>query len=156
MLPHELCVRLSNASMARHRYVPLAPTKQHLSLLGLLLSHGFISSVSYGSTSTSSSTTPDPASYKEARLSERRVWAELKYRSDRPVLSKMSLVSQPSRRVFMDKDQVMRFVKGGRVKFVPGLTLGEVALVETKNGEWMEGREAIRKGLGGEVVARVG
>ncbi|GAA5962088.1 hypothetical protein JCM3765_005517 [Sporobolomyces pararoseus] len=155
MLPHELCARLTNASLARHRYVPLAPTKQHLSLLSLLLSHGFISSVSYGSTDTSSATTPNPASFSEARICDKRVWAELKYRQDRPVLNKMRLVSHPSRRIFMDKDEIRRFVKGSRVKFVPGLTLGEVALVESKEG-FIEGREAVRRGLGGEVIARVG
>ncbi|GAA5872670.1 hypothetical protein JCM16303_004599 [Sporobolomyces ruberrimus] len=155
MLPHELCARLTNASLARHRYVPLAPTKQHLSLLSLLLSHGFISSVSYGSTDTSSATTPNPSSFSTARLSEKRVWAELKYRQDRPILSKMRLVSHPSRRIFMDKDEMRRFVKGSRVKFVPGLNLGEVAFVESNQG-FVEGREAVRRGLGGEVIARVG
>lgn len=155
MLPHDLCARLTNASMARHRYVPLLPTKQHMSLLSLLLSHGFISSMSYGSTSTSAVTKPDPVSFQEARPSEKRVWAEMKYRQDRPVLNKMQLVSNPSRRVFMDKVEVARFVKGARVKFVPGLTLGEVALIHSRAG-WVEGREAVRRGLGGEVIARVG
>ncbi|ORY85406.1 ribosomal protein S8 [Leucosporidium creatinivorum] len=155
MLPHELCARLTNASLARHRYVPLSPTKQHLSILSLLLSQGFISSVSYGSTSTSPTTLPDPASFVDARVSEKRVWAELKYRSERPVLNKMSLVSHPSRRVFMDKDEVARFVKGARVKFVPGLVLGEIAMIHSRKG-WVEGREAVRRGLGGEVIARVG
>lgn len=56
----------------------------------------------------------------------------------------------------MSADELVRFVKGGRVKFVPGLTLGEVCLLQTKGGVWMEGREAIRKGLGGEMIARVG
>lgn len=154
-LPHELCARLSNASLARHRFVPLQPTKQHLSLLSLLLSHGFISSLSYGSTSSSSSTPPDPSSFREARISDQRVWAELKYRAERPVLEKMSLVSHPSKRVFMDKDEIKRFVQGARVKFVPGLVLGEVALINSRFG-WMEGREAVRRGVGGEVIARVG
>jgi len=79
----------------------------------------------------------------------------LKYRQDRPVLNKMRLVSHPSRRIFMDKDEIRRFVKGSRVKFVPGLTLGEVALVMSGEG-FVEGREAVRRGLGGEVIARVG
>lgn len=154
MLPHELCARLSNASLARHRYVPLPPTKQHLSLLSLLLSHGFISSVTYGTSATSSSVPPIPGDFPTARISEQRVWAELKYRNDRPVLNKMSLVSNPSRRVFMDSEEIKRFVRGSRVKFVPGLGLGEVAFVNSRMG-WVEGREAVRKGLGGEVIARV-
>lgn len=55
----------------------------------------------------------------------------------------------------MDKDEVERFVKGSRVKFVKGLEVGELALVFSERG-WVEGREAVRRGLGGEVVARVG
>jgi ribosomal protein S8 len=55
----------------------------------------------------------------------------------------------------MDKDEVSRFVQGSRVKFVPGLVLGEVALIHGPSG-WMEGREAVRRGQGGEVIARVG
>jgi ribosomal protein S8 len=70
-------------------------------------------------------------------------------------LNKMSLVSHPSRKVYMDKDEIRRFVRGSRVKFVPGLGLGEVALVSS-GSEFVEGREAIRRGLGGEVIARVG
>jgi ribosomal protein S8 len=155
MLPFDLCARLSNASMARHRWVPVQPTRQHLSILSLLLAHGFISSVSYGSTNTSSVSPPDPTSYVSARPSERRVWAELKYRNDRPVLRKMSPVSMPSRRIVLDKDEIRRFVKGSRVKFVRGLNLGEVALVANDKGIF-EGRDAIRQGLGGEVLARVG
>lgn len=155
MLPHELCARLSNASLARHRFVPLPPTAQHLSLLSLLLSHGFLSSLSYGSTNTSATAPPDPASFAPARVADRRVWAELKYRQERPVLNKMSLVSHPSRRVFMDAEEVRRFVRGSRVKFVPGLGLGEVCLINSRMG-WVDGREAVKRGLGGEVIARVG
>ncbi|KAM0793067.1 hypothetical protein ACM66B_000553 [Microbotryomycetes sp. NB124-2] len=156
MLPHELCARLTNASLARHRFVPIQPTRQHLSLLSLLLSHGFISSMSYGSLTSSSSTTePVPSTFGESRLNDQKVWAQLKFRNDRPVLNKMKLVSTPSRRVFMDPKEVARFVKGARVKFVPGLGLGEVALIKSREG-WIEGREAVRRGLGGEVVARVG
>ncbi|GAA6000487.1 mitochondrial 37S ribosomal protein uS8m MRPS8 [Rhodotorula paludigena] len=155
MLPHELCARLTNASLARHRWVPLAPTKQHLSLLSLLLAHGFISSVSYGSTNTSAAAPPDPASFTTARLADKRVWAQLKYRADQPVLNKMRLVSHPSRRVFMDASEIRRFVRGSRVKFVPGLGLGELALIASNEG-FVEGREAVRRGLGGEVIARVG
>lgn len=55
----------------------------------------------------------------------------------------------------MEPGEVERFVKGSRVKFVPGLELGEVALIQSREG-WVEGREAVRRGLGGEVVARVG
>lgn len=56
----------------------------------------------------------------------------------------------------MDKDEVSRFVQGSRVKFVPGLVLGEVALVHSTTAGWLEGREAVRRGVGGEVIARVG
>ncbi|KAI5477628.1 hypothetical protein MNV49_006115 [Pseudohyphozyma bogoriensis] len=155
MLPHELCSRLSNASLARHRYVPLLPTSQHLSILTVLLSQGFITSLSYGSTQSTSSTPPSVSSWYTSPTPQKRLWAELKYRNERPVLGRMSLVSSPSRKVFMTKGEVERFVLGNRVKFVKGLDLGEVAVVKTAHG-WMDAREAVKKGLGGEVVARVG
>lgn len=66
----------------------------------------------------------------------------------------MQLVSKPSRRVYMDNEEVRRFIKGSRVKFVPGLTLGEVALIRAGD-KWLEGRDAVSQGLGGEVIARV-
>ncbi|KAM0749404.1 ribosomal protein S8 [Meredithblackwellia eburnea MCA 4105] len=155
MLPHELCSRLTNASLARHRFVPLSPTNQHKSLLTLLYTHGFLTSLSYGSTDSSPSTPPSPSSFVESPVSQKRLWAQLKYRNDRPVLQKMALVSHPSKRIFMDRDEVKRFVQGARVKFVPGLRLGEVALIKSRMG-WVEGREAVKLGLGGEVIARVG
>ena len=55
----------------------------------------------------------------------------------------------------MDPAEIKRFVQGARVKFVPGLVLGEVALLNSSQG-WIEGREAVRRGVGGEVIARVG
>ncbi|SGY29231.1 BQ5605_C002g01028 [Microbotryum silenes-dioicae] len=68
----------------------------------------------------------------------------------------MELVSKPSRKVVLDKEELSRFVRGSRVKFVRGLGMGEVALVRSGEATWVEAREAVRKGLGGEVVARVG
>ena len=156
MLPHELCARLTNASVARHRFVGVVPSSQHLSLLTLLLSHGFLTSLHYGTADTSSASTPPvPAAFPHARLTDRRIWAELKYRHDRPVLQSMALVSKPSRRVVMDSDEVRRFVRGNRVRFVAGLRQGEIGVVRTNQG-WMEGREAVSRALGGELVARVG
>ncbi|SCV68895.1 BQ2448_1016 [Microbotryum intermedium] len=68
----------------------------------------------------------------------------------------MQLVSKPSRKIVLDHQELKRFVEGSRVKFVRGLGMGEVALVRSGEDKWVEAKEAVRRGLGGEVVARVG
>jgi ribosomal protein S8 len=47
-------------------------------------------------------------------------------------------------------------ISGKRAKMVKGLNLGEIAVVNTSEAGFLEGREAMRLGLGGEVVARAG
>lgn len=118
-------------------------------MLNVLISHGFLSSVSYQS--------PHVAAPRTATSSGKELVAELKFRQDRPVLNKMRLVSKPSRRVLMEADEIKRFLRGSRVRFVAGLTTGEIAFVKSdKNEEILEGREAIRRGISGEVIARAG
>lgn len=86
--------------------------------------------------------------------SRKRIWATLKYRSDRPVLSAMEVISKPSRRIFLDEVGVRRLVSGHRAQFVKPLGMGEVAVVRTGDRKWMEAREAVRLNLGGEVICR--
>jgi ribosomal protein S8 len=87
---------------------------------------------------------------------QKRIWAELKYRDDRPVLSQMELISRPSRRTFMDIGEIRRICSGRRAQQVKPLGMGEVAVVKTKSKEyeWLEAREALRLNLDGEVLCR--
>jgi hypothetical protein len=74
-------MQLRNASNARLSRISLPNSKQNLAILGLLLRHGFVSSVNYGS-----ATQPEPEAFRAAPVSQRRIWATMKFRDQRPVL----------------------------------------------------------------------
>ena len=121
----DLCTILQNASRARLRSIPIASTKDNLSILSILLQHGFIHNVVRGT-----QTGPSPILYTSASPAARRLWVDLKFRpDDRPVLEKMNVVSKPSRKLTMDKDELLRFATGRRAKFVKPLDMGEIGIV---------------------------
>ena len=150
-LPHDLCSLVQNAFRARHKRIAVAHTTQNLGILSILLRTGFISSLTRGTIDG-----PSPQAFHEAGEAQKRIWAELKYREDRPVLSAMSLVSKPSRKVFMDISEIRRICSGRRAQTIKPLGLGEIAIVKTgsREHEWLEAREALQMRLNGEVVCR--
>lgn len=149
--PHDLCARVQNAFRARHNRVCVDHTTQNLGILSILLRAGFLSSLTRGTDEG-----PDPEKFMETGDAYRRIWATLKYRDDRPVLSHMQLISKPSKRIFLDVGEIRRICSGRRAFQVKPLGMGEVAVVHTKNKEheWLEAREALRLNLDGEVVCR--
>lgn len=88
----------------------------------------------------------------------------LKFRDNNPVLRKGKIVSKASKRVMVTHEELGRLLTGRRARNVEGLGLGEVLVVRDmrEGGErgtqesYLEGWEAWRKGLGGEVVCRAG
>ncbi|KAI6122020.1 hypothetical protein F5141DRAFT_1201458 [Pisolithus sp. B1] len=83
---------------------------------------------------------------------------ELEYRDDRPVLSHMSLISMPSRRIFMDLGEIRRIYSGRRARAIRSLGMGEIVVVRTKKKEheWLDAREALLLGIPGEMICRDG
>ena len=150
-LPHDLCSLVQNAFRARHKRIAVDHTTQNLGILSILLRTGFISSLTRGTIDG-----PSPDAFHTVGEAQKRIWAELKYREDRPVLSSMSLVSKSSRRVFMDTSEIRRICSGRRAQTIKPLGLGEIAVVQTKSKEheWLEAREALQMRLDGEVVCR--
>ncbi|PWN52992.1 ribosomal protein S8 [Violaceomyces palustris] len=147
----ELCVSLQNAAKARLRSVSVPSTKDNLSIASILLQHGFIHNVTKGTIQG-----PSPQEFQRSNLASRRLWIDLKYRpDDRPVLESMSLVSKPSRKLVMDDQELLRFSTGRRAKFVKPLEMGEIGIVDCGKMGWWEVRDAIKRRLSGEVVARV-
>jgi small subunit ribosomal protein S8 len=67
----------------------------------------------------------------------------LKYAGRHPAITGVTRISRPGRRVYARRDEIPRVLGG----------LG-IAIVSTSSGV-MTGREARRKGLGGEVLAQV-
>ena len=88
--------------------------------------------------------------------SQKRIWADLKYRDDRPVLLDMELISRPSKPIFMELSEIRRLCTGRRVQNVKPLRMGEIAVVKTKDreNEWLEAREALQLRIPGEVICR--
>ena len=150
-LPYDLCARLQNAFRARHQKIAVDHNTQNLGILSILLRAGFISNITRGTL-----TAPSPAEFNTAGESQRRIWADLKYRDDQPVLRNMELVSKPSKRVHMDLSEIRLICSGRRAQQVKPLGMGEIAVVRTKDKEheWLEAREALQLKLAGEVVCR--
>ncbi|KAI8444244.1 ribosomal protein S8 [Phakopsora pachyrhizi] len=132
-LPFNLCSHLQNTSQRRLRQVMVPSSSLNLSILSVLLEHGFISNLTRGTVEG-----PDPKGFKDPELpiARRRLWVELKYRDEQPVLRKISLVSKPSVRVHMYRQQLLDYITR-----TGGLGLGEICLV--RGGIW-EARQAIR------------
>jgi ribosomal protein S8 len=150
-LPYDLCARLQNAFRARHARISVPHTTQNLGILSILLRAGFLTNITRGTIEA-----PSPEKFLEAGEAQRRIWADLKYRNDRPVLENMHLVSKPSKRVFMDISAIRRLCTGHSANTVKPLGMGEIAVVRTKNKEyeWLEAREALQLHISGELVCR--
>jgi ribosomal protein S8 len=78
-----------NVFRARHHHVCVAHTMQNLSILSILLCAGFLTNVTCGTTEA-----PSPEAFHAVGEAQRRIWADLKYRNDRPVLEQMGLISK--------------------------------------------------------------
>ena len=144
------CAALQNAARASIRSVSVPATKDNLAMANILLHQGFIYNVTRGTLAG-----PSPSDWLKAGLPDRRLWIDLKYRADeRPVLEQLTVVSKPSRKLLMDSSELLRLATGRRAKFVKPLVLGEIGLVNCGKAGWFEVKDAIRRGLGGEVVAR--
>lgn len=152
MLAHDLCSTVQNAFRARHKFVAVPHTTQSLGILTVLLQSGFITSIIRGTAHQ-----PSPEAFLAVPEIERRIWAQLKYRDERPVLNRMHAVSVPSKRVFLDQPQLRLLCTGRSVSQVKGLGMGEIAVIRTqkKEHEWIEAREAVLLNIdGGEVMCR--
>ncbi|KAH9982715.1 ribosomal protein S8 [Lactifluus volemus] len=150
-LPYDLCARLQNAFRARHARISVPHTTQNLAILSILLRAGFLTNITRGTTDA-----PSPEEFLDVREAQRRIWADLKYRNDRPVLENMHLVSKPRKRVFMDIGEIRRLCTGRSAKTVKPLGMGEIVVIQTNNKEyeWLEAREALQLQLSGEVICR--
>jgi ribosomal protein S8 len=151
VLPHDLCAHVQNAFRARHAKIAVHHSTQNLGILSILFRAGFLSSITRGTIDA-----PSPADFYKVGEPERRIWADLKYRDDRPVLRHIELISKPSKRVIMDIKEIRFLCSGRGAKQVKPLGFGEVAIIHTKSEEheWLEAREALQMKLAGEVVCR--
>jgi ribosomal protein S8 len=154
--PHKMCSQIRNASHLMLHHTKLPYTGYSLAITSILLRHGLLSSVTLGD-----HTRPDPTVFNETELKNRKIWVNLKYRGGDAVIRRLDLISKPSQRVFVTKKELGLILTGRRAKNVSGLGIGEILVVKTdptatRRGRdvWMDGWEAWRTGLGGEIVCR--
>ena len=123
----DMLTRIRNAIMARHDFVLVPSSKMKLAITTILKAEGFIDD------------------YEVIKKDSHRVIKiGLKYEDDSsPVLNGLERVSKPGLRVYTRHKEVPR-VYGG---------LG-VAILSTPEGV-MTGRQAWRKGIGGELLCYV-
>ncbi|KAI9739601.1 MAG: hypothetical protein M1834_006319 [Cirrosporium novae-zelandiae] len=156
-----VCSHLQNASKARLGLTSVPSSKLILGLMLQLQTTGFLSSVYRGGP-----TPPPPSSLlalpistemepvTQENIATRRLWLGLKYWNNEPVLSKMSMISKPTRRIWMDSQSLGRIIKGKGVNYVDGLRMpGECIFVDTDRGI-MEARECVDRKIGGLLLCR--
>ena len=123
----DMLTRIRNGIQSRHDRVELPSSKLKVEIAGILKTEGFISN------------------YK---LVEDKVQpllrVYLKYSEDgEPVIHGIERISRPGRRVYRNKQEIPRVLGG----------LG-LAIVSTSKGV-LSGTEAVKNGVGGEVLCQV-
>ncbi|KAH7327344.1 ribosomal protein S8 [Rhexocercosporidium sp. MPI-PUGE-AT-0058] len=153
-----VCSHLQNASKARLGLTSVPSTNMILTLTLALQQSGFLSSVTRGGLTPPplddlSSYVPEPVT--QENISSRRLWLGMKYWNNEAVLSQMSMVSKPTKRVWMDVEGLGRIIRGREAGFVKGLTKpGECLFVSTDKGV-LEARECVERKVGGMLLCRV-
>ncbi len=121
----DMLIRIKNALMAKHREVTIPASKMKLRIAEILKEEGYIKDFEF----------IDDGKQGVIRII-------LKYdRYGRPVIRDVKRVSKPGRRIYVDKEHIPRPLQG----------MG-ISIISTSQGV-MTGKEAKRRGVGGEVVA---
>jgi len=123
----DMLTRIRNAVMARHDFVPVPSSRTKLAITKILKEEGFISD------------------YEVLRgKPHRAIKLHLKYDDkNQPIISGLERVSKPGLRVYVERKEIPR-VYGG---------LG-IAIISTAKGI-MTGKQAWRRGIGGELICYV-
>jgi small subunit ribosomal protein S8 len=123
----DFMTRIRNASMADHAIVEIPGSKFKFEMAKILEKYGYLSEVSWRD--------EQPQGVIEI---------ELKYdRNEDPMIRNMERVSKPSRRVYVDAEEIPEVLNG----------LG-IAILSTSRGV-MTDREARSERVGGEYICKV-
>ena len=127
----DMLARIRNATLARHSRVDIPASKLKVEIARILESEGYIQAYKL--------VDAEPGARPQAKL---RI--NLKYgpRGER-VISGLQRVSRPGRRVYLGRDNVPTVLGG----------LG-TSILTTSRGV-MTGREAVKAGVGGEVLCNI-
>ncbi|WVN85467.1 uncharacterized protein L203_100613 [Cryptococcus depauperatus CBS 7841] len=158
-IPANFCTHLQNTSRGFHPRTSVPFSSTSLAISNILLRSGLVSTISLGSP-----TGPDPVKFNSLPVPAKKLWIGFKHRDGQPILRRMNLVSKSSLRVVVSREELGRLLLGKRARNVPGVGIGEIFIVRTPEDKkagrigmtrYMEGSEAWKAGLGGEVICRV-
>lgn len=121
----DFLIRLKNSYMAHKREVVLPYSKAALNVGQVLVKEGYLESV------------------KSANDGNKTINATLKYVDRRPAISDIKIVSKPSVRIYVAAKELK----------VKGYEFGMYVLSTSKG--IMSDKEALDKGLGGELICKV-
>jgi small subunit ribosomal protein S8 len=122
----DFILRIKNAYQARKKQVSMPYSNINNAIAHVLIKEGFLASV------------------KESEIEGKRVLvADLRYENRRPSILDIKLISKPSLRVYIDIDGL----KKDKDKSL-------TSILSTSNGI-LTGKEAIKKGIGGELLFKV-
>ncbi len=124
----DMLTRIRNAIMARHDFVLVPASKVKVSIAQILKEEGFISDYEM----------------LKGNTPQQVIKIQLKYTGKKePILTGLKRVSKPGLRVYVGRGEIPRVYQG----------VG-VAILSTPSGI-MTGKQAWRKGVGGEVLCYV-
>ena len=124
----DMLTRIRNANTAKHDTVDVPASKMKIAIANILVDEGYIQKYDL----------VEDGNFKTLHIT-------LKYGADKneKIISGLQRISKPGLRVYCKKDEVPRVLNG----------LG-IAVVSTSKGLVVD-REAIKMGLGGEVICYV-
>jgi small subunit ribosomal protein S8 len=120
----DLIIRIKNAALARRRDIVLPYSKVNVQISKVLAKNGYLDSV------------------KEIEEDGKKIIkAMVRYERRLPVITGALIISKPSLRVYGSTKHIREIEKRGK----------KTAIVSTSQGV-MTGKEAIKKGIGGEIL----
>lgn len=120
----DFVIRIKNAALARRKEVALPYSKLNLGIGKTLVKHGFLENI------------------KEETINKKKsLKATIKYERRQPALSEIEIISKPSLRIYGGTKAINSLERKGR----------RTVVLSTSQGV-MTGKEAKKKGLGGEML----
>ncbi|RCK67500.1 37S ribosomal protein S8, mitochondrial [Candida viswanathii] len=116
-----------------------------------LYQQGFIGGVTTGSTKG-----PDrvPVIATPDNIASRRLWLDLKYRNNLPVINEIEMISTPKRWINLSKEEVKALASGLKVRHLQPLQPAECIFIDSAK-ELLEVQDAAKIGVHGRAMFRV-
>jgi len=122
----DFIIRVKNASLANRKQIHLPYAKAVKEIAKVLVKEGFLSGVK-----------------EEEVEGKKQLAVELRYQRRHPAVSDVRIISKPSLRVYIPAKDILS--DQGRAM---------VSILSTSNGI-MTGKEAVKKGIGGELLFKI-